>query len=402
MDNENEPTSMNHKIAQIEGRHTSGVYPKRDLTLVRGSGARVWDADGGEYLDCVTGFGVANLGHCHPAIVEAIQYQSLELLTCPEIFYNDRRAELLEALAAHLPGDLDRTFLCNSGTEAVEGAFKFARLLTGRQDIVAFKGAFHGRTMGALSATWKESYRKPFGPLVPNFHHLPFNDLAAAQEAITRKTAAVMVEPIQGEGGVNPASSRFLQGLRDICDDTGTLLIFDEVQTGFGRTGDWFACQRANVIPDIMCLGKAMAGGVPVGAVTMGPRCDGLPKKVHGSTFGGNPLACAAAFAAIQAYEAERLPQQSASHGTWLKERLEALEATLIRNIRGRGLMVGLDLRIRVAPVIRALQERGVLALPAGPTVLRLLPPLVITLQELEQVAQALETTLSHIQEAAL
>ncbi|MFQ5595152.1 MAG: aspartate aminotransferase family protein [Anaerolineae bacterium] len=381
-------------VIETERQFTSGVYPKRDVAIVRGEGARVWDADGREYIDCVAGHGVANLGHCHPKVVAAIAQQAQTLITCPEVFYNDRRAELLSRLTARLPDGLNRIFLCNSGAEAVEGAIKFARLSTGRPGIVATMRGFHGRTLGALSATWERKYREPFEPLVPAFSHVPFDNLDRMDQAVGDDTAAVLVEIVQGEGGVRPGSAEYFQGLRKLCDERGALLIVDEVQTGFGRTGRWFAAEHAGIVPDLMCLGKAIAGGVPMGAVAIGPAVAELPAGVHGSTFGGNPLACAAAAAALEAYARESLIQRSAEMGGYLLERLQGLESPLVREVRGLGLMIGIELKTRVTPVLQELMGRGVLALPAGPTVLRLLPPLVISREEIDVVIRAIDATL--------
>lgn len=372
----------------------SGVHAKRDVVLVRGLGATVWDADGRSYVDCTSGHGVANLGHCHPRVVQAVADQASTLVTCSEAFYNDRRAELLSRLARRLPDALSRLFLCNSGTEAVEAAIKFARLSTGRPGIVAAMRGFHGRTLGALSATWERAYREPFEPLLPGVRHVPFDDLGAAAGAVDGATAAVIVEAVQGEGGVRPASREYLAGLRRLCDDRGALLVVDEVQTGFGRTGRWFACEHFEVTPDLMCLGKAMAGGVPMGAVAIGPRVAPLPAGSHGSTFGGNPLACAAALGALDAYE-DGVVDGVAALGDHLLDRLRAIRSPLVRDVRGLGLMAGVELRARVAPLLVALAARGVLALPAGPTVLRLLPPLVISHDEIDAVVDAVEATLS-------
>jgi len=276
--------TITEDILAAENAHTSGAYPKRPIAVVRGRGARVWDADGREYIDCMAGHGVANLGHCHPAVTAAIQQQAATLVTCSETLYNDQRAALLAELTARTPGDLKRVFLCNSGAEAVEGAIKVARLLTGRTDLVATMRGFHGRTLGALSATWDEKYRKPFLPLVPGFSHVPFNDLEAMAAAVSGDTAGVLVEVVQGEGGVRPADADYLQGLRRLCDERGALLIVDEVQTGLGRTGRWFACEHAGLVPDLLCLGKTLGGGIPMGAVVWREALGALPEGVHGST----------------------------------------------------------------------------------------------------------------------
>ncbi len=377
-------------IITLESAHTSGVYPKRDLTIVRGQGAHLWDDQGRRYIDCVGGQGAANLGHSHPAIVDALARQARTLISCPEIFYNDVRAQYLAELTAAAPGDLNRAFLSNSGAEAIEAALKFARISTGRRQIVAAMRGFHGRTMGALSATWNKKYRGPFLPLVPDFTHIPYNNLAALEAAISDATAAVLLEPIQGEGGVRPADPAFLQAARALCDEHGALLILDEIQTGFGRSGRLFASQRYGVEPDIMALAKSIAGGLPMGATLLGPRVCDLPRMVHGSTFGGNPLTAAAARATLRVLQEERLPQRAARLGEMMLARLRRIESPRIRAVRGAGLMIGVELKSKVGPVLRALQERGVLALPAGATVLRLLPPLVIAEEDLNYVAQAI------------
>ncbi|MCP2014627.1 acetylornithine/LysW-gamma-L-lysine aminotransferase [Deinococcus sp. HSC-46F16] len=379
----------------LEARHGTGVYAKRPLTLVRGQGATLWDDAGRTYLDCASGQGVANVGHSHPRVVAAVQAQAATLVTCQEAVYNDVRAAYLSELAGVLLAGLDRIFLCNSGAEAVEAAIKFARASTGRPGVVAAMRGFHGRTLGALSATWEAHYREPFAPLVPEFGHVPYGNLAALEAAITDQTAAVLLEVVQGEGGVRPASDEFLRGAERLCRERGALLLIDEVQTGFGRTGRLFACEHSGLEPDLLILGKAIAGGVPMGAVALGPRVGQMAPGTHGSTFGGNPLACAAARAVLAVMRDENLPAEAARKGEWLLDRLRALPHRRIREVRGLGLMVGLELRDRVAPHLAALQERGVLALPAGPSVLRLLPPLVISDAELEQVVRAVDEVLA-------
>ncbi|HHX44110.1 MAG TPA: aspartate aminotransferase family protein [Chloroflexi bacterium] len=380
---------------ELESRYTSGVYPKRDVAIVRGEGARVWDEEGRAYIDCVGGHGVAIVGHCNPAVVAAIQRQAETLITCPEVFYSDVRAKLLERLLSIAPAGLERAYLCNSGTESVEAALKLARLCTGRSEIVAMKRGFHGRTMGALSATWEPKYREPFMPLVPGFTHVTYGDLDALSAAVNDETAAVLLEVVQGEGGVNVGSGDYLRGVQALCAERGALLIVDEVQTGFGRTGKLFACQHHDLRPDLLCLAKGMAGGVPMGAVLIGSRVGELASGVHGSTFGGNPLACAAALAAIDYMLAHDLPGEAAEKGARFMQRLAGIETRLIREVRGLGLMVGIDLRKRVTPYLRALMDEGVLALPAGSTVLRLLPPLVISDDELDTVYRAVEKVLT-------
>jgi len=381
-------------ILQLENQYTSGVYGKRAVALVRGQGAQVWDAAGRRYIDCTAGIGVANVGHCHPKIVAAIAEQAATLITCPEFVYNDRRAELLSRLAAILPGELNRIFLCNSGTEAVEGAIKFARLSTGRPGVVAAMRGFHGRTFGALSATHNKAYRNPFRPLVPGFSHVPFNNIERLEMTLTDETAAVLIEVVQGEGGVRPASYEWLKTVQQLCRRQGVLLIVDEVQTGYGRTGRMFAVEHFGIEPDLLCLGKAMAGGVPMGAIGIGPRVAELPVGVHGSTFGGNPLACAAAIAVLDIFEQAGLAALAAERGLYLQERLRGLNLPIVREVRGLGLMVGVELRTRVMPAILRLMDHGVLALNAGPTTLRLLPPLVISEDELDTVVDTVAAVL--------
>ncbi|MBI3359745.1 MAG: aspartate aminotransferase family protein [Chloroflexi bacterium] len=381
-------------ILDQESLHTSGLYTKRPIAIVRGEGARLWDSDGNEYIDCVGGQGTANVGHANPAVAAAIAEQARTLIALPEMFYNDKRAALLERLTGLAPDGMRRAFLCNSGAEAVEAAIKFARLATKRTEIIAAMRGFHGRTFGALSATWEKKYREPFEPLVPGFRHIPYNDLPALENAINANTAAVLLEVVQGEGGVRPGTAEFLKGAERLCRERGAMLIMDEVQTGFGRTGEMFAVQHHGLKPDLICLAKSIAGGLPMGATLIGDRVGELPAQSHGSTFGGNPLACAAALAAIDYIESNHLPDRAAELGTWFIARLKQIESPLIREVRGLGLMVGIELKQKVTPYLQALMAQGVLALPAGLTVMRFLPPLVIAQDELARVADAVEETL--------
>ncbi len=387
---------MNATI-DLENTFTSGVYSKRPVTIVRGSGALVWDAEGREYIDCTAGYGVANIGHARPEIAAAIAGQAQRLITCPEIFYNDVRARLLERLAQLLPEGLTQIFLCNSGTEAVEGALKFARIATGRTGIVATFRGFHGRTMGALSTTWEPHYREPFSPLVPGVSHIRYNDLASADAAINENTAAVIIELVQGEGGVHVACEEYIHRLVSLCHERGALLIIDEVQTGFGRTGRLFACQHYDLQPDILCLAKSLAGGVPMGAICLGQHViesGRITRGIHGSSFGGNPLACAAALATLDILELKALPDRAAALGQYALQRLRTLHSPLIREVRGKGLLLGIELKRRVQPYLEALSERGVLALQAGSNVIRLLPPLVISEEQLRRVLDVVEEVL--------
>ena len=382
-------------IQEVEDRYSTGVYNKREVTIVRGQGTRLWDEQGKEYLDCATGMGVASVGHANPQVAEAIAAQARTLITCPELFYNDRRAELLQKLAAVTPPGLERIFLCNSGTEALEGAFKFARMSTGKPNIIATMRGFHGRTLGALAATWDPKSREHFAPLPAGFHHVAYDKLDVLEEALDDETAAVVLEIIQGEGGVRPASAGYLQGVQALCRQRDVLLIVDEVQTGFGRTGKFFACEHYGLEPDILTMAKAMAGGLPMGAFAIGERVRTIHKGTHSSTFGGNPLACATALAVLDILQSQRLPQQAAAVGTYFLEQLRAMESAKIREVRGLGLMVGVELKEKVAPYLRGLMERGVIALAAGTTVLRFLPPLIITREEIDNVVTQLREVLS-------
>jgi acetylornithine/LysW-gamma-L-lysine aminotransferase len=380
-------------IISIENQHTSGLYTKQPIIIVRGQGASLWDNNGIEYIDCSSGHGVANLGHAHPKVSAAIAAQSTQLVTLFETYYNDKRAALLDKMASLVPG-LDKVFLCNSGTEAVEAALKFARVSTGRKNVIAAMRGFHGRTMGSLSATFNKKYKEPFEPLVPGFSHVAYNHIGALESAVTDQVAAVILEAVQGEGGVYPADPQYLQAARRICTERGALLIIDEVQSGLGRTGKMFAFQYSNITPDIVCIAKSLAGGLPMGAVLFGDSVKNLAPGLHGSTFGGNPLTCAAALAALSAILEEDLPGQAAAKGAYLLEELKSIESPLIREVRGLGLMVGIELKQKVTPYLAALQDRHILALNAGLTTIRLLPPLVITQEQLDRVILSLKEVL--------
>ena len=380
-------------IIESESKHTSGLYTKQPIIIVRGQGASLWDVDGNEYIDCAAGHGVANLGHAHPKVAAAIAEQSTQLVTLFETFYNDKRAALMDKITSLVPG-LDRVFFCNSGTEAVEAALKFARVSSGRKEIIAAMRGFHGRTMGALSATYNKKYKEVFEPLVPGFSHVAYNNIAALEGAVTDQVAAVILEAVQGEGGVYPADPTYLQAARRICTEHGTLLILDEIQAGLGRTGKMFAFQHSGITPDIVCIAKSLAGGLPMGAVLFGDSVKNLAPGLHGSTFGGNPLACAAALAALTAIQEEDLPGQAAAKGAYLMEALKSIDSSLIREVRGLGLMVGIELKQKVAPYLQALQEQHIIALNAGLTTIRLLPPLVITREQLDRVVAALSEVL--------
>lgn len=373
-------------FAAIEESILGGTTARRgDTVFVSGTGCWLTDAKGQRYLDLGSAQGVAMLGHCHPHVTEAIARQSQTLALCPNYLYSDVRARFAEALIGVLPSHLGHAFLCNSGAEAVDGAMKFARLVTGRPGFVATTKGFHGRTFGALSATWEPKYRDGFGPLLETTH-VPFNDAAALDAAVGDATAAVILEVVQGESGVNLAQTEFLATAERVCRDRGALLIVDEIQTGFGRTGRWFALEHAAITPDIVCLAKGLGGGFPMGAFAYTARVrEALYQGAHGSTFGGSPLACAAGLAAIETYRGEGLIERSAVLGARMLADLRAglADVPMVRDVRGLGLMLAVELRTKVAPILKSLmQDHRVIALPAGPTILRLLPPLVITEDE--------------------
>lgn len=368
--------------------------------MARGEGCWLFDNDGRRYLDLSSAQGVALLGHGHTAVSEAVARQAGTLMSCPAFLYNDMRARFAQALVHVLPSHLTHAFLANSGAEAMDGAMKFARLFTKRTGFVAATKGFHGRTFGALSLTWEPKYREGFGPLL-DVTHVPFNNAAALDAAVNDGTAGVVFEVVQGESGVNIASAEFVQTAQRLCRERGALLIVDEIQTGFGRTGRWFAVEHVGLVPDIMCLAKGLGAGFPMGAFAYTSAIRGvLGQGMHGSTFGGSPLASAAGLAAIQTYQAEGLVERSARLGAFMLDALrEALAgAPMVRDIRGLGLMLAVELRTKVAPVLKSLMlDHGVIALPAGPTVLRLLPPLVITEEQIALGVRAIATAVREL-----
>lgn len=375
------------ELSSIEESILGGTTARRGETVfVSGAGCWLTADDGRRYLDLSSAQGVAMLGHCHPRVTEAIARQAGTLALCPNYLYNDARARFADALIGVLPSHLRHAFLCNSGAEAVDGALKFARLVTGRPAFVATTKGFHGRTFGALSATWEPKYREGFGPLLETTH-VPFNDVAALGAAVGETTAAVILEVVQGESGVNLAQPEFLATAERVCRERGALLIVDEIQTGFGRTGRWFALEHTHLTPDIVCLAKGLGGGFPMGAFAYTARVRAaLHQGAHGTTFGGSPLACAAGLAALETYRDEALIERSATLGARMLADLRAGVGHLpiVRDVRGLGLMLAVELRTKVAPILKSLmQDHRVIALPGGPTILRLLPPLVITEDEI-------------------
>ena len=364
-----------------EDKYLANVYQRFPITLARGKGAKVWDNNGREYIDCMGGYGVALVGHCNDKVVRAIKEQAEKLITCHSSCYNDARLAFLQKLISIAPKGLNKVYLSNSGAEAAEAAIKIARKHTKKHGIVAMVGSFHGKTMGALSITYAQKYREAFAPLLEGMNFVPFGDATKLQDAIDDRTGAVIVEPVQGESGIHVAPDGYLQKVREICDSKGIALIFDEIQCGLGRTGKLWAGENWDVTPDIMCLAKGIAGGVPMGAtLAKQEMMDSLKLGEHSSTFGGNPLACAAGCAALECIVDDGLVSNASSVGKYFKEGLLALKDKhkIIREVRGLGLMLAAELRFEVKDVLFNGIKEGLLMLYSGKNIIRLLPPLVI------------------------
>ncbi len=391
--------ATNSELIATENKFEMGVYPKRDIALVRGKGSIVWDADGKEYIDFTSGIGIAILGHAHPKIVEAITRQISTIATVNESFANDERAKLLQRLATlwhSATGTNGKIFLSNSGAEANECAIKLARAKTGRKGFVACMNAFHGRSSGALSLTYKPKYRERFEPLIGPVTRVRFNDIDGLRAAVTDQIAAVFLEVIQGEGGIRPATAEYLKAAREICTEKGALLAVDEVQTGMGRTGKFFAFEHFGITPDIVTLAKGFGGGVPIGATIAKEDICVFKPLEHGSTFGGNPLACAGANAALDAIESEGILKLATENGEWMQGKLRELQAkhSCIVDVRGKGLMLAIELKTEANPILRAAQAKGLLVLASGEMVLRMLPPLNTDRQTFEKALSILDSVL--------
>ncbi|MGC9021359.1 MAG: aspartate aminotransferase family protein [Candidatus Methanodesulfokora sp.] len=373
------------------------LYGSRGLEIVRGEGQYVWDSNNRKYIDCHTGHGVAFLGHRNPKIVESVREQLGRIVTLSSSYDHRLREEVADSLERITPKQYSHFYLLNSGSEAVDFALKVARKITGRKKFLSFIGAFHGRTFGALSVTWNPKYRRPFEPLL-DVEFVKFNDVSAAEEAITRDVAAVIVEPIQGEGGINPASKEFMKALREMTEERDVILIVDEIQTGFGRTGNVWASDSYKVYGDIMLAGKAIGGGIPVSIAFLGDEIgNSLSEGDHGSTFGGNLLAMAAVKASINVLLEDNVPSKAEAAGLRLMKGLEGAckNLKIVRDIRGSGLMIGIDLRFDPKPVLEHLQQSGILALKAGTTVIRLLPPYLINDNDIDFIVSSLMRCLS-------
>lgn len=390
-------------VAALFDRYVLPTYRKSPLCIVKGKGSKVWDIEGREYLDFFPGWAVSGLGHCHPNVVHAIKYQARKLLHVSNNYYGLKQGQLAEKMITRsFPG---RVFFCNSGAEAMEAAIKFARKFgspTGRYEIVTMERSFHGRTLATLAATGQERIQKGFEPLPEGFKHVPFNDLEALHKALTAKTVAIALELIQGEGGINVAEPDYVRQVRALCDEKNLLLIFDEVQTGMGRTGKWFAYQHYGIEPDLMTLAKSLGSGVPIGALVVHQRIKNevLTPGSHASTYGGNPLVTAAALGVFKTIEKERLLQNAAVMGDYLKSKLLELQAkySLIKEVRGMGLMLGVELDRPGAPIVDQCRERGLLINCTQDRILRLLPAITITKRLIDRGIRILDGVLATIQ----
>ena len=381
-----------------EDQFMGNLYQRFPVTVEKGKGAHVWDINGKEYIDCMGGYGVALVGHQNDRVNNAIKEQIEKIITVHSSLYNKTREEFLKTLIGLAPKNLTQVHLNNSGAEAVEAAIKFARKFTGKKGMVAMKGSYHGKSFGALSLTFNPKYKKAFAPLVEKVSFASYGDIESLRSVIDDDTAFVILEPIQGESGIVVAPDGFLQEVRKLCDEKGILLIFDEIQAGLGRTGRLWACDHWNTTPDIMCLAKGIAGGVPMGATLVRPDIlTAISKGEHSSTFGGNPLSCAAGIAALKALTEDGLIKNSEKMGKIFREGLEKLKEKhpIIREVRGKGLMIGVELKFEVRDVLMNLIKEGVLMLYSGRNILRILPPLVITEKDITKVLQSLDSVLT-------
>jgi acetylornithine/LysW-gamma-L-lysine aminotransferase len=376
-------------IKNIEDQYGLNLFAKRGIILVKGEKARVWDDTGKEYIDCTAGHGVAGIGHANTAVVDALTEQAKTLITCTGSFYNPVRAQLMEKLISISPSSLSKVFLCNSGTESVEAALKFARLGSGKKEFISAMRGFHGRTMGALSATYNPKYRTDFEPLVPGFHFVPFNNYDAILKTANNNTAGILLEVIQGEGGVHSGTLEYFSQVQKLCNERNIFLIIDEVQTGFGRTGKMFACEHFDIRPDILCLSKAIAGGFPMGAVLCSEKVK-ISTGKHGTTFGGNPLACAVSLATLDVILRNNLVQETEEKGKYFSDKFAKYDLKIVRDVRQIGLMIGIELKENSQKYINDLQNDGILVLAAGQLVIRLLPPLIISYEEIDIVIEKL------------
>jgi len=380
-------------------KYLMNTYSRQPLVLVKGRGVKVYDSDGREYLDFVSGVAVNNLGHCHPRVVVALQKQAQRLMHVSNHFHNEPQITLAKALIAS--SFADKVFFCNSGTEAIEAAIKLARrygrevLKQDRYEIITMHGSFHGRTLGALAATAQEKFQKGFEPIVPGFRYVPFNDIAAVERAVNEHTCAVLVEPVQGEGGVNVPADGYLKELRALCDRHSILLMLDEIQTGMGRTGKLYGYEHDGITPDVIAIAKGLGAGMPIGALLATDKAaQALTPGTHGSTFGGNPLACAAALASLETLLEDNIIVQAVERlGSHFLRRLEGLREKygFVTSVRGKGLLVGMEIDFDGKEIVSACLKEGFLINCTMNTVLRFMPPLIITEEEIDLLIDALD-----------
>jgi acetylornithine aminotransferase/acetylornithine/N-succinyldiaminopimelate aminotransferase len=389
------------ELIAVSNKYLANTYARFPMVLVRGRGVRLWDSDGKEYLDCVGGIAVDALGHCHPKMVEAIRTQAETLIHVSNLYHIEPQIRLAQLLCEH--SFADRAFFCNSGAEANEAAIKLARKYakdhwnSDRVDIIAMHHAFHGRTLATVTATGNPKYQHGFEPLMPGFKHVPYDNLRAVERAIDSRTCAILVEPVQGEGGVNVPSADYLPGLRRLCDEAGILLILDEVQSGMGRTGKLFAYQHWGVEPDILTLAKALAGGIPMGAMLAREAvAASFVPGTHASTFGGTPFVSAVAVAVVTTMLADDLPGNAARVGKYFLDRLQGLQAAypVIKAVRGKGLILGVEVSVPARGIVAACMERGLLVLTAGDNVVRFVPPLILAEGDVDQAVTVFEAAL--------
>ena len=382
-----------------EDQYLGNLYQRFPVTIEKGLGAHVWDINNKEYIDCMGGYGVALVGHRNERVVNAIRSQIDKIITVHSSLYSKTREEFLETLFTVAPQGLTQAHLNNSGAEAIEAAMKFARKFTGKKGMIAMNGSYHGKSMGALSITFNPKYRKSFQPLVDGATFSPFGDLESLRSKINDDTGFIILEPIQGESGIHVAPDGFLQDVRKICDENGILLIFDEIQAGLGRTGRMWASDHWNTVPDILCIAKGIAGGVPLGVTMVRPDIlDCINKGEHSSTFGGNPLSCAAGTATLQALTQDGLIGNAEKMGNMFRDGLHLLKEkhNVIREIRGKGLMIGVELKFEVKDILMEGIEKNLLLLYSGRNILRLLPPLVITEDDVARSLEILDELLTN------
>ncbi len=398
-----EEQTTNAALHEADQQYYLPTFKRMPLAFSHGEGAKIWDVEGNEYLDALAGIAVCNLGHCHPKVVQALQAQAAKLMHISNFFVSEPQVMLSKKLVES--SGLDRVFFSNSGAESVEGAIKIARKYAHRNGrggtVISMENSFHGRTLATI-ATGKKKMQQGFGPIPAGFHKVPFNDIEAVRAAVSEEVAAIILEPVQGEGGINVAKPCYIRAIRELCDRENIVLIFDEIQCGVGRTGELFAKDHYEVQPDIMTLAKGLGSGLPVGAILSNEKVSSaIDFGDHGTTFGGNPMACASGLATLEAIEEEEILQHTQRKGFWLKEMLDDRlgKHPKLKQIRGLGLMIGIEFDFSTKPVVMEMMKRGVLANATADRVLRLVPPLVITYEELEHLADTILAAINELEE---